>query len=190
MPFWSEEGIGDDWQPSVDWGLITTPQINGRRYHYAQGKALGGSSARNQMVLPPIQNEFGYSLTESSQMYHWPTKGSMDAWAEQVGDQSYAWENMDKYLRRSMHLVPNSHREKDHGTTSDIVPGDGPLQVTFPSYVNPLSSYGPEAFSSIGLPNRTSLTNGTLDGFGLWYFTMDPTTGVRSSAESSFLAGA
>jgi choline dehydrogenase len=50
VPFMSEEGIGDDWNPAVDWGLFTEPQINERRYHYAQGKALGGSSARNQMV--------------------------------------------------------------------------------------------------------------------------------------------
>lgn len=50
VPFWSEEGIGEEWEPAVDWGLVTTPQNNGKRYHYAQGKALGGSSARNQMV--------------------------------------------------------------------------------------------------------------------------------------------
>lgn len=55
IPYYSEQFAGadvDDWQPLIDWGLATLPQAggNGRRYHYAQGKCLGGSSERNQMI--------------------------------------------------------------------------------------------------------------------------------------------
>ncbi|KAI7256977.1 hypothetical protein KC345_g10896 [Hortaea werneckii] len=46
-------------------------QLNDRRIHYAQGKTLGGSSARNQMI------------------YDRGSKGSYDYWAELVGDESY-----------------------------------------------------------------------------------------------------
>ncbi len=43
--------IADD-IPSVDWSFVTTPQAgaNGRSLHYARGKTLGGSSARNYMA--------------------------------------------------------------------------------------------------------------------------------------------
>lgn len=173
VPFFSDEGIGgdvDDWQPQVDWGLVTQTQINGKRYHYAQGKTLGGSSARNSML------------------YHWPTKGSYQAWAESVGDYSYQWENMTKYLHRSIKLQSNFHRGEDEMPSEDFDVGDGPLLVSKPAYANPLSSRGSKAFSAIGLRERPSLFNGSLDGFGSWRFTINPETGLRSSAETSFLA--
>lgn len=39
--------------PSVDWSFVTTPQpgANDRSMHYARGKTLGGSSARNYMAF-------------------------------------------------------------------------------------------------------------------------------------------
>ena len=38
--------------PLIDWGFVTAPMpgLNGRMFHYARGKTLGGSSARNYMV--------------------------------------------------------------------------------------------------------------------------------------------
>ena len=38
--------------PLIDWGFVTAPMksLNGRKFHYARGKTLGGSSARNYMV--------------------------------------------------------------------------------------------------------------------------------------------
>lgn len=53
IPYWSRQWVGaelDEWQPLIDWGLYTEPQINGERIHYTQGKNLGGSSGRDQML--------------------------------------------------------------------------------------------------------------------------------------------
>ena len=38
--------------PLIDWGIVTAPMaaLNGRSFHYARGKTMGGSSARNYMV--------------------------------------------------------------------------------------------------------------------------------------------
>lgn len=38
--------------PEIDWGFVTQSQIglNNNTFHYARGKTLGGSSARNFMV--------------------------------------------------------------------------------------------------------------------------------------------
>lgn len=42
----------DDTQPLIDWGFVTVPQAGAanRSMHYARGKTLGGSSARNYMA--------------------------------------------------------------------------------------------------------------------------------------------
>jgi choline dehydrogenase len=42
----------EDYQPLIDWGIFSEPVAgaNGKRVHYAQGKTLGGSSARNQQI--------------------------------------------------------------------------------------------------------------------------------------------
>ncbi|KAF2125971.1 GMC oxidoreductase [Dothidotthia symphoricarpi CBS 119687] len=183
IPYWSEEWVGagpDEWQPLIDWGLFTEPQVNGERVHYAQGKNLGGSSGRNQM------------------MYHRPTVGSLQVWADQVGDQSWTWENMTKYYERSMQLTPNvANRTTADGSSvydAGAFPSSEnnlqPLHVSYPGYINPLSQYAAAAYSAIGLRPIPGFASGVLDGFGWWQFTIDSETGLRSSAESSFLAQA
>ena len=176
IPYWSEQWVGaaeDDWQPLIDWGLFTEPQVNGKRIHYAQGKNLGGSTGRNQM------------------MYHRPTVGSYDAWAEWVGDDAYKWDNMLKYYQRSIKYIENA-ANRPANTTPPASPGaysatGGPLIVSHAGYVHPLAKYGPAAFSSIGLKMINDFSGGHLDGYSYWPFTIDPATGLRSSAETSFL---
>ncbi|KAF3044427.1 hypothetical protein E8E12_010550 [Didymella heteroderae] len=183
IPYWSEQWVGaepDDWQPLIDWGLFTEPQISGKRIHYAQGKNLGGSSGRNQM------------------MYHRPSVGSLQAWADHVGDQSWNWANMTKYYKRSMKLIPNvANRTTEEGSAvydADAYGASGsnsqPLYVSYPNYINPLSQYAAAAFQAIGLKQIPGFASGILNGFGWWQFTIDGRTGLRSSAESSFLAKA
>lgn len=181
IPYWSEQWVGagaDDWQPLIDWGLFTEPQINGERIHYAQGKNLGGSSGRNQM------------------MYHRPSKGALQAWADHVGDQSWNWENMTQYYERSMQLTTNVANRTIDGSVFDASAYTSesgqlqPLHVSYPNYINPLSEYAAAAFSSIGLKSLPGFASGDLDGYGWWQFTIDAMTGLRSSAESSFLAEA
>lgn len=38
--------------PLIDWGFVTAPQVglDNNTFHYARGKTLGGTSARNFMV--------------------------------------------------------------------------------------------------------------------------------------------
>ncbi|USW56824.1 Putative glucose-methanol-choline oxidoreductase, FAD/NAD(P)-binding domain superfamily [Septoria linicola] len=177
IPYWSEQWVGaeeDDWQPLIDWGLFTEEQVNGKSIHYAQGKNLGGSTGRNQM------------------MWHRPTVGSYAAWAEHVGDDSYTWDNMLKYMQRSVKYIENA-ANRPANTTPPTSPGaysadGGPVIVSHAGYVHPLAQYGPAAFSSIGLKMINDFSGGHLDGYSYWPFSIDPATGLRSSAESSFLA--
>lgn len=146
--------------------------------HYAQGKNLGGSSGRNQM------------------MFNRPTVGAYQAWADHVGDQNWTWDSMVPFMKRTVDFSPNpTHRPSDASNspmynTSVFSPAGGPLHLTYPAYSYPLSDYGSQAFSSIGMTEIDGMTTGDLNGYGWWQFTIDPSTGLRSSSESSFLASA
>ena len=50
--------------PLIDWGFVTAPMmgLDGRKFHYARGKTLGGSSARNYMVFVPTDTLRGARL--------------------------------------------------------------------------------------------------------------------------------
>ncbi|GME47128.1 Versicolorin B synthase [Neofusicoccum parvum] len=152
IPFYSGRFVGDDggdWaegnrQPLVDWGVVTLPEqgLNGRRIHEAQGKCLGGGSARNQLI------------------YHRGTVGAYAQWAELVGDDSYLYENMQQYFEKSVNFSTANFGKRAENTSVTFNPNSysssgGPLQVSYPSYAHPITSYG-----------------------------------VRSTAESSFLAEA
>lgn len=180
IPYWSEKWVGaaqDAWQPKIDWGLFTEPQINGKRIHYAQGRNLGGSSGRNQIL------------------YHRPTVGTMQTWADHVADQSWTWDNMTKFMERSMHFNPNvANRTTSDG--SNVCDADaysakgGPLQVSFPGFIQPLSWFASQAFASTGLKQLPGFSSGDLDGYGWWQFTIDAVTGLRSSTQNTFLTKA
>ncbi|KAI7707758.1 alcohol oxidase, partial [Hortaea werneckii] len=180
IPWYSESSVSDDPEGYInlliDWGLVTTPQpqLNNRRIHYAQGKTLGGSSARNQMI------------------YDRGSKGSYDYWAELVGDESYKWDNILPFFKRSMQFnPPNFGARGENATPSydlEAYSADGgPLQVSYPNFAMPFGVYGVEAFKAAGLPQANGFSNGDLHGVDHNPFTIDPVSQLRSSSESTFL---
>lgn len=178
VPGYSTYFTGSDaenFQPLVDWGISTVkqqPPIN-RRLHYARGKTLGGSSARNFFL------------------YQRPTAGSMQKWAEAVGDESYTWENMLPFFQKSVNYTgpanasyTNSSNPQDPSAFSAA---GGPLQVSFSNAVDPLGTWVRPAFIAAGLPQIPGFSSGSLLGSGYAGLTIDPANGHRSSSESSFL---
>ncbi|KAI0848457.1 choline dehydrogenase [Daldinia vernicosa] len=156
-----------DMNPGVDWGFITTSQkgAGNRELHYTRGKCLGGSSGRNAM------------------MYLRPDKGSLDQWAELVGDSTYAFENMLPYFRKSCKFTPADPRPGNDAFSSE----SGPLHVSYGNNVRPFSQCLGRAFSQIGIPTIGDFNSGSLLGSQFCTFTIDPTTATRSSAQTSFL---
>ncbi|KAK8109464.1 hypothetical protein PG999_007601 [Apiospora kogelbergensis] len=166
----------DDWQPMIDWGYITTPQEGAynKSMHYTRGKTLGGSSARNYMV------------------YHRGTKSSYQMWADQVGDESYGFDNLLPYFEKSINFTaPNMGLRFQNGTPSydETVLGDGsgPLSVSFPNYVQVLGTWATLGLKAIGLPIIDGFQSGRLLGQSYSMFTIDPSKGTRDSSETSFL---
>lgn len=170
----------DDTQPLIDWGFVTTPQagIDGKRTHYARGKTLGGSSARNYLA------------------YHRGTKGSYDRWAEEVGDGSYTLANLDQYFERSVNLAaPNIKLRRENATAdyqanASSVQGDAhhPLHLSWPNWVDSISTWSLQAFRALGLAsNPTGFESGTLGGYFYNPATLQPASQHRESSQTSFL---
>ncbi|KAL9601592.1 MAG: hypothetical protein Q9219_002426 [cf. Caloplaca sp. 3 TL-2023] len=163
-----------DFNPLIDWGFVTEPQrgLGGRRLHYTRGKTLGGTSARNYMY------------------YQRPTIGSMDKWAEEVGDDSYKFENLLPFYKKSVHytspvvLFANSTNNQDPQAWSST---GGPLQVSHGKFVDSFGTWVQPAAEKLGMPTINGLQSGTLIGNGYVPYTVDPEKAQRSSSESSFL---
>ncbi|KAI9843172.1 MAG: hypothetical protein M1838_002735, partial [Thelocarpon superellum] len=164
----------NDTNPLVDWGFDTTPQAgaNGRILHYARGKTLGGSSARNFML------------------YHRPTTGSLQMWADQVEDSSYTFDNLLPFYEKSVQYTAPSItyvNSSNVQATGGFSSSGGPLQVSFGKYEDPFGTWAQLAFQAVGQAAIKGFQIGKLIGSAYMAFTENPVNGQRSSSESSFL---
>ncbi|KAG8162351.1 hypothetical protein KVR01_008116 [Diaporthe batatas] len=166
-------------QPIMDWSLVSEPipGADGRQIHYAQAKTLGGSSSINTMS------------------YIRPTKGSYELWADTVGDDSFRWDNMLQYFKRSVELTPpNEGKRNNTNATVVFDPNDydeegGPLQVSWNNWVDPTTTWLARVILSLGLTiSPKGFSSGELVGHGAWVpSTIEPEKSQRSTSESSFL---
>ncbi|RYP05716.1 hypothetical protein DL765_009752 [Monosporascus sp. GIB2] len=168
----------EDTNPGVDWGFVTSPQagLRNRELHYARGKCLGGSSGRNLMI------------------YQRPDTGSLQRWADEVGDQSYTFQNMLAYFQKSCFFSPPGPSRLPNATArynaAAFSAAGGPLQVSYPNNARPFSTFLGEGFAAIGIPETKDFNSGHLLGTQYCSTTIDPRTGTRSSSETSFLGAA
>ncbi|KAH8911654.1 GMC oxidoreductase [Coniochaeta sp. PMI_546] len=167
-----------DTNPLVDWNFVTTPQAgaNGRELHYPRGKCLGGSSARNFMI------------------YQRPDVGSLQLWADSIGDQSYAFDALLPYFKKSCTFTPPGPTRAANATTqfdpSAFSPSGGPLHVSYANYAGPFSSWMQPALNEIGIPTAVDFNSGTVMGAQYCSSTIDPNTEMRESSQTSFLNAA
>lgn len=103
-------------------------------------------------------------------IYQRGTRGSYDYWASEVDDPSYRWENMHQYFDRSVRFnPPNSsfratNASLDYQIAESLQDG-GPLEVAWPNFAMPFSSWGLEALFASGMPRQEELfSDGDLHG--------------------------
>ncbi|KAL4887848.1 hypothetical protein BDV59DRAFT_196940 [Aspergillus ambiguus] len=180
------QGIGTDpvdEKPLIDWEFYTIPQsgANGRRMHYARGKTLGGCSARNHML------------------YQRSNIGAYQKWADEIGDETFTFQNLLPYFRRSCHITsPNNtgNRYPANGTVQvDLqaynTESPGPLDISWPNWAFPLGSWAKKGMESLGIyQSTTGFDTGILKGSGWPAGTISPDNGHRSSSASAFLGQA
>ncbi|KAI9712763.1 MAG: hypothetical protein M1820_001385 [Bogoriella megaspora] len=165
----------NDTQPLIDWGYVTTPQAgsNGQRLHFARGKTFGGCSAINFNV------------------YHRATVGSYQNWADQVGDDSFTFENFLPWYKKSINFtdpLPTRFANATPQYNASVI-GDqkGPLHLGYPNYAQVQGTYGVGGYEELGLPVIDGLLAGELIGQSWTTFTINPDNGNRESSETSFV---
>lgn len=144
--------------------------------HYPRGKMLGGSSGRNYMI------------------YHRPTTGSMQMWADKVGDASYEFDNFLPYFEKSITFTPENKKLRLANasttySTATLKRGSGPLHVTFANWVYAFPTWAAKAMAkTLRIPfHAEGFQDGGLLGYAYTMYTVDPTTALRSSSETAFL---
>lgn len=128
--------------------------------------------------------------------YHRGTIGSYEQWAAETGDNTYNFTSLLPYFRKSVEFTPANTAARASNATvpsphpSAFAASGGPLQVSFPPFAMPLSSWGLPALKEAGIPPLEDLNSGDLLGAQYSTYTLDPKDGSRSSSESSFLQAA
>ena len=172
----NQTAVPENIQPLVDWGYYLAPQsgLGNRTLHYAQGKTLGGSSGRNSNIFTRA------------------TVGFFQRLATHVGDSSWQWGQILPYFKKSVQFTPPNQNKI--GVANNITydasaydPAGGPLHVTFSNYYQPMNSGLIKAFTTLGFKALQGLSSGKLLGFGFLAVTIDPTTQLKDSSETSFL---
>jgi choline dehydrogenase len=143
----------------VNWDYNTEPDaaLGGRRLWWPRGKVLGGSSSINAMCY--IR---GHHL-------------DYDAWAD-GGAEGWDWD----------HVLPYFLRAEDNSRGASALHGaGGPLGVSDPSHVNPLSKAFVLAGQQAGFAPSDDFNGPRQDGFG--YYQTTTRHGARSSTAEAYL---
>ena len=119
----------------------------------------------------------------------------MQKWADEVGDQSYTWDQFLPFFQKSCNFTsfdPGLYNATILPQPPGVFnPAGGPLHVSFSNYADAFGSWAQKAFIAVGMAlNSLGLNAGTLNGSAFSTLTIDPRNGYRSSSESSFLQAA
>ncbi|KAH7309177.1 hypothetical protein B0I35DRAFT_398576 [Stachybotrys elegans] len=161
--------------PTVDWGFITEPQAgaNNRKFHLAQGKCIGGTSAFNFMV------------------HHRASTGAYDMWADAVDDDSYKLENWMPHFKNSVTFTPpnNDIRRANVSTVWDPTAFNpdgkgGPVQISYTNWVSSFATWLEQGLISLGLNRTEGFSNGNLLGYHYAQASIRNKDQTRSSSAS------
>ena len=123
------------------------------------------------------------------------TRGSYQKWADTVEDQSFTFDRLLPYFKKSPKYTPSNDLTGRSGLNSStdaafFSPTGGPLHVSYSRYRQPFTPFVQSAMSKIGLKSIGGFNGGTLLGYARYSTTIDPKTEKRSSSETSFLQAA
>lgn len=116
-------------------------------------------------------------------------------WADQVGDDSYTWENWLPFFKKSVQFSgPSTNPRPANATTFNDISAfatnaseEGPVQVAYPYQTNAISSWVDKALERMGFPEAQGFSNGNLLGRSYITHTIHPKTRRRDTASTSYL---
>lgn len=112
-------------------------------------------------------------------------------WASVVGDESYTFDNLLPFFKKSVKFTPPSSDRAANASaeyiSSAFSAAGGPLEVSYANYAGPFSSYVEGALNEIGIPDAADFNSGSLNGAQYCSSTIDPSNENRDSSQTSFL---
>lgn len=125
-------------------------------------------------------------------IYQRGSKGSYQAWADLVGDDSYTFDKLLPFFNKGICFTPpnNALRYTNSTPSYDVsVMGNctGPLSVTYSTYTHQFASWATKGLEAMGLKVISGLASGSLLGQSYVMSTIDAKTQTRDSSETSFL---
>ncbi|CDW97723.1 hypothetical protein, partial [Sporisorium scitamineum] len=136
----------------IDWNFITEgePGYDNRKVHYARGKCVGGSSARNFML------------------YHRPPKQAQQTWVQLTGDSQWSFDNTLPYYQKTFTAFGPRHEFRKDNPPAEYnpaaFPGSGPVSVGFPNYAQPFSGPLLNSLNEVGVPTTDDMSSGNILG--------------------------
>lgn len=119
------------------------------------------------------------------------TVGAYQKWADQVGDQSYVFDSLLPFFKKSLNFTPPDINKRGSNATPqyDLSTLDqgGPLDITYSNYAQAIATWVQKGMQSVGLLPRNGFTSGSLNGSSWVIATINHTLGIRESSETAFL---
>ncbi|KAL4812299.1 hypothetical protein BDW67DRAFT_188812 [Aspergillus spinulosporus] len=154
------------------WPITSLPdaELNNRTTPVEVGRVLGGGGAINGMAFDR------------------GSPGDYDLWSELIGDDSWGWEGLLPYFKKSETFTPPAkdiqeefgigYKPDAHGTT-------GPVQSSFPPFITSTQKTFISALRQLGIPIQLDGTATAIGGF--WSpNSLDPVTRERSYARTTY----
>ncbi|KAJ5720414.1 glucose-methanol-choline (gmc) oxidoreductase [Penicillium malachiteum] len=157
----------------LDWKMKIEPQpgLENREQDCPAGKVLGGCSSINGLVYLP------------------PSPSGIDVWAK-LGNTSWTWDSLRPYIQKSITVTPPKHETQTRDTLNDAAPS-GSIKVTYPALADkasePLIQAWHQAFRDQGYEHVVEIIpKNKVIGTRDYTATIDPTSGLRSSADNEY----
>ncbi|SJX63486.1 related to versicolorin b synthase [Sporisorium reilianum f. sp. reilianum] len=158
----------------IDWNFLTEgePGYDNRKVHYARGKCIGGSSARNFML------------------YHRPPKQAHQTWVSLTGDSQWSFDNTLPYYQKTFTAFGPRHEFRMDNPPAQYnpatFPGSGPVSIGFPNYAQPFSGPLFNSLNEVGVPTTTDMSSGNILGAQYSTLTVEKTNGYRATSRSFY----
>jgi len=142
-----------------DWAYYTEPEgrLSNRSVYWPRGKVLGGSSSLNAMI------------------YIRGHRSDYDRWRD-LGNAGWGYSDVLPYFKKA---------ENNQNGASEYHGASGPLHVSNPRSLNPLSEVFVDAAAQAGFKRNPDFNGATQEGFGTYQLTQRQ--GQRNSAAAAFL---
>ncbi|GKZ89298.1 hypothetical protein AnigIFM59636_011027 [Aspergillus niger] len=171
---WFSRVLPSNWTDMVNvWP--TVQQVGGGEQQHMMGRMIGGSQ--------------GFTFVD----YFRTTKGAMKRWADETGDDSWTWENVQQYYKKSFKFTPPNNTARPSNATPDYESSQivgstpGPLELTFPKYAQAFGSWVKLGLNELKAGINRVFVEGDIKGAS-WILNMiDSQTGNRATTYTAFL---